>query len=210
MFHLFCLAAAISALATIALEWDGRRRKAFYLLKPLTTLLITGIALLAPSGDYRSLIVIGLLLSCVGDICLMFAGNRWFFGGLSSFLLAHLFFVAAYLAGIESMAPPSWTLVFAVYGAAMLGWLLPKTGSLKLPVLIYGLVLMGMAVAAAVRWTQLQTFASQLALAGAVIFVISDSALSTRRFNGEYPGAQALILSTYWLAIGLIAASAVV
>ena len=76
--------------------------------------------------------------------------------------------------------------------------------------LVYGTVLMAMAAAAALRWTQLQSTAALLALVGALIFVVSDSALAVRQFNGRYRGAQPLILSTYWTAIGLIAASVVI
>lgn len=210
MFQIFCIAAAASALAAIAADWNERRHPSFYWLKPLTTLLIAGIALQAPAGDYRTLVIAGLVLSCAGDVCLMFEGNRWFIGGLSSFLLAHVVFVAAYLTGIEAQTPPAWTAAFLIYGVALFGWLLPKTGALKLPVMVYGAVLMSMAIAASLRWVQLPGTASLLAMLGAAIFVLSDSALAVRKFNGPYRGAQALILSTYWLAIGLIAASAVV
>jgi len=46
-----------------------------------------------------------------------------------------------------------------------------------------------------------------LAVAGALLFVVSDSSLALRKFAGPYRGAQALILSTYWISIGLIASS---
>ena len=204
------IAATLCALAAIIAEGNGTRHKSFYVLKPLTTLLITAIAWLAPDGDYRTLIIIGLLLSCFGDICLLFYDQqRWFLAGLSSFLLAHIAFVAAYLAGLEHHSPPLWTAAFAVFGAAYFVWLLPQTGALKLPVLVYGTVLIGMGIAAGARWAELGTDAALLALAGAAIFMVSDSALAVRQFRGRYPGAQPLILSTYWSAIGLIAASAV-
>ena len=48
-----------------------------------------------------------------------------------------------------------------------------------------------------------------LAAAGALLFMVSDSVLAVRQFRGPYPRAQALILSTYWLAIALVAAAAV-
>lgn len=203
------IAAAVSALAAIAGDRHEQRHPSFYVLKPLTTLLIAAIAWQAPAGDYRSYVIIGLLLSCLGDISLMFHGNRWFMGGLSSFLLAHIAFLAAYLAGVELTQVPWWTLLFLIHGLVFFGWLLPKTGSLKIPVIVYGTVLMGMAVAASTRWQQLQTDAAMLAMVGAVLFVISDSALAVRQFNGRYRGAQPLILSTYWSAIGLMAYSAI-
>lgn len=202
------LASALSALLAIAADWNEQRHRAFYLLKPLTTLLITGIALLGAPGEYRSLVIAALLLSCAGDICLMFEGNRWFIGGLGSFLVAHIVFVVAYVAGLDQVAPPWWSAGFVIYGLAFFGWLLPRTGPLKLPVMIYGAALMGMAITASARWVNLHDTGAALALAGAAIFVVSDSALAVRKFSAAYRHAQPLILSTYWLAIGLIAVSA--
>lgn len=203
-----CIAAAISALLAIALEWEEKRKPAFYLLKPLTTLLITGVALLAPHSDYRTLVIIALVLSMIGDICLMFDGDAFFMGGLGSFLIAHFVFVAAYLSGMDRVTPPLWAGLFVVYGIGFFSWLLPKTGPLKIPVLIYGAALMGMAVTASARWVNLHDTPSLLALLGAAIFVVSDSALAVRKFSGIYPHAQTVILSTYWLGIWLIALSA--
>jgi len=203
-------AAAVSALLAIAAEWEERRHPAFYLLKPLTTVLILAAALsLAPASGagYRQWVVIALALSMLGDICLMFEGDGWFAGGLGSFLLAHVGFIVAFLKGVSLAWPPAWTLLPLVYGLGLCAWLLPRAGALRIPVALYCLVLLGMTLAAALR---LQTLGGQpavLAVAGALLFVVSDSALALRKFAGPYRGAQALILSTYWASIGLIAGS---
>ena len=202
------VAAAISALLAIAAESAGaERHRSFYALKPLTTLLILGIALCGPEGEYRSAVAIGLVLSMLGDICLMFAGNTWFLGGLGSFLLAHFLFVWAYAEGLTSWGVPLWCWAGVAYGLAFFAWLLPKAGSLKGPVSVYGVALLGMVFAASARWQMAPDLGTTLAMIGAFIFMISDSALAVRQFNGNYRGAQPLILSTYWLAIGLIALS---
>lgn len=210
MITVLCAAASLSALLAIAAEWNEKRHRSFYLLKPLTTLLIIGIALCGPSGDFRTLVTAALLLSLAGDICLMFRGDRWFVAGLSSFLVAHLVFVAAFVAGWPGSSLPLWTAAYGLYGLAFFGWLLPKTGRLMLPVIVYGAVLMAMAVTASARWAALHDLRSLYLLAGALLFVISDSSLAVRQFNGMYRYAQALILSTYWTSIGLIAYSATV
>src|SRR5271156_3085314 len=91
-------AAAVSALLAIAAEGEQRRHPAFYLLKPLTTVLILAAALnLTPlsGAAYRQTVVIALALSLAGDICLMFEGEAWFAAGLGSFLLAHIGFILA-------------------------------------------------------------------------------------------------------------------
>lgn len=205
MTPIFAAAAAISALLAIAAEWNERRHVSFYVLKPLTTLLILGIAAQAAPGELRTLMLVALGLSLLGDICLMFSGNGWFMAGLSSFLLAHLAFIPALLYGIPAPSLPWWSALLVIAAIGYGFWLLPKTGPLKIAVVIYAAVLVAMALSGIARWQAAPGAASAWALAGALLFVISDSSLSVRQFNGRYRGAQPLILSTYWLAIGCIA-----
>lgn len=202
------IAAAVSAALAIVADWNERKPPVFLVLKPLTTILIAGIAALAPESDYRTLILLGLGLSLIGDIALMFASTAAFITGLSSFLVAHLLFMWAFLSGIETRLMPWWAYGFAVFGAVFASVLLPRAGKLRLPVLLYGAILVGMALTASIRWQSLGGDTGLFALAGATLFVISDSALGARKFIGFYRGAQGVILSTYWLAIALIAASA--
>lgn len=201
-------AAVVSATLAIAADWEERRSAAFYLAKPLTTLLILGIAALAPPSAYQHWLLVALALSLAGDICLLFPSDRWFVAGLASFLAAHLAFVAAFLQGVDSFALPAWLAAVAAYGAALFAVLVPRAGRLRLPVLSYGAVLGAMVCAAAARYEARADAGAARALAGALLFMLSDSLLGWRRFVGRYRGAQALILSTYWAAIGLIAGSA--
>ena len=209
MINPFVVAAAVSGVAAIAADWEERRHKSFYLLKPITTLLIIGVAATWPAsapGTYRDLIVAALVLSTLGDVCLMFKGNAWFGAGLGSFLLAHLAFVGAFVRGI-SVAIPAWAWLVVPYGAVLLVVLLPRAGPLKIPVVVYCSVIGAMVLTAAARHAALPSPPTERAMAGALLFLASDSLLAFRQFRGSYRGAQALILSTYWSAIGLIATS---
>jgi alkenylglycerophosphocholine hydrolase len=208
---LFLVLATSSALLAIACEERrGGRHRAFYLLKPLTTLLVL-LAVAAAPGEFaafRTWVCLALLLSMLGDIALMFEGERAFLAGLGSFLGAHLLFVWAFL--LEGRAiPPPWSLLPLMAGLAFFLWLLPRTGALRVPVMVYGAALSGMMLAAAARAELRQDVSGWLAAAGAVVFMVSDSALAVRQFRGPYPRAQTLILASYWLAIGLVAAAAV-
>jgi alkenylglycerophosphocholine/alkenylglycerophosphoethanolamine hydrolase len=207
MIPVFSVSAAVAALAAIAVAERSPRPPIFLLLKPLTTVLIIALALQAPDSTYRSWIVAGLVLSLCGDVFLMFEGTAAFVGGLSSFLIAHVLFMWAFIADLPSLPVPWWTAAFAVYGLTFAFVLMPRAGTLKIPVLVYGLALIGMGITASTRYVALDTQASLLAVIGAGLFLISDSALGVRKFVGGYRGAQALILSTYWTAIGLIAGS---
>ena len=151
--------------------------------------------------------MLGLGLSLLGDICLMFEGDGWFTAGLASFLLAHLGFIVAFLQGVPLGMPPAWTILVFAYAVGLCTWLLPRAGELRIPVAVYCLVLLAMVLTAAMRLQTLGNVSAMLALAGALLFVLSDSCLAIRRFGGPYRGAQLIILLSYWLAIGLIAAS---
>lgn len=202
-------AAALSAVCAIAADWNERKPPIFLLLKPLTTALIIALVLQAPDSSYRTLLIVGLVLSLCGDVCLMFENNRAFLGGLSSFLLAHLLFAWAFVADLGgSFILPWWSAAFVIYGIGFAWLLVPRAGALAAPVVVYGAILMAMAITASIRWATLDTTASLYALIGASLFVISDSVLGLRKFVGPYFGAQGAILSTYWLSIGLIAMSA--
>jgi alkenylglycerophosphocholine/alkenylglycerophosphoethanolamine hydrolase len=207
-------AAALSAAAAIAADWEERRHRAFFALKPLTTLLIIGVAATAPlSLPYTQWVLVALALSLCGDVFLMFgdgarASDRAFIAGLVSFLLAHLAFVWAFAQGLRAPELPGWLAIVVFYAVGLLLVLLPRAGALKLPVLAYCRVLAAMVFAAAARHASFGDTSSLLAVLGALLFLVSDSLLGVRRFVGRFRGAQALILSTYWGAIGLIAASA--
>ncbi|HET8882398.1 MAG TPA: lysoplasmalogenase [Solimonas sp.] len=203
------VAIVLSAVAAIAADWNEGKPPLFKLLKPLTTILIAALAWQAPDSLYRSALLAALLLSLVGDIALMYESNAAFLAGLGSFLLAHLVFMLAFLHGVETYRLPGWAWWFPVYGAA-LGIVLVRRAdaALRAPVIVYALVLTGMALTAALRWQALGGVTGGFALLGAALFVLSDSALGVRRFVGRYRGAQGLILATYWGGIGCIAWSA--
>ena len=206
----FLGAAALSALlAILSEERAAGRHPAFYLLKPLTTLLVLGAAATATDADpaYRGWICAALLLSMCGDVALMFSGDAAFVTGLGSFLVAHGLFVWAFWINGGQAMPPMWSAIPIVAAAAFFVWLLPRTGPLRIPVIVYAAALVGMTLAAAARSEVRDDVSGALAAAGALLFLFSDSALAVRQFNGSYPRAQALILSTYWLAIAGVAAS---
>ena len=178
-----------------------------YIFKPLTTVLILALALLLPdavSPLYRVLIAISILFSLGGDIFLMLPRDA-FVWGLASFLVAHLFYIAAYIsrAGLQM----NWLLLapFVLYGAVLLYLLLPHTGAVRVPVILYAVVLMAMGWQAAALWWVVRDTPALLAMAGALFFIASDSILALDRFRAPIPQRDLLIMSTYYGALLLIA-----
>ncbi|MBV8856654.1 MAG: lysoplasmalogenase [Acidobacteria bacterium] len=195
------------ALLNIRAEHVGERRQV-YVFKPLTTLLIILIALQGThgmTGAYRALVVVGLVCSLAGDVFLMLPRDR-FVAGLVSFLFAHLFYIAAFTS--DGGHVWGWTAALLLfYGALMLKLLWTRLGKLKVPVVVYVSVILLMALQASSRWLAVGGWGSAAAGAGALLFVLSDSALAWNRFVGEFRGAQIFILGTYFAAQWLIALS---
>lgn len=202
------LLALVSAILHIRAESQGHRRNV-YLFKPLTMISIILIALQEQShasSFYKYTIIAGLLCSLLGDIFLMLPSDR-FVPGLLSFLVAHLFYIAAFASGQTSPGPLWYALPFLVYGGLMLWILFPHLGRMKLPVVIYMLVILLMAWQALSRWRGTEQAGSALAFCGALLFTASDSILALNRFRGRIRHAQFYILSTYFAAQWLIALS---
>ncbi|HEV2761741.1 MAG TPA: lysoplasmalogenase [Pyrinomonadaceae bacterium] len=201
------LACVLAALA-VGSELRGRRR-AFYVFKPLTVVFIVALACVPkfPVTDfYRYAVVAGLVCSLAGDVFLMLPSDR-FVQGLVCFLAAHVCYSAAFVAGGARVSYVWGVVPFAVYGGLMWAVLSPRLGKLKAPVAVYVLAILLMGWLALSRWATAGQAGSGLALAGACLFVASDSALALERFRGRFSGAQLVVLTTYFAAQWLIALS---
>jgi uncharacterized membrane protein YhhN len=203
--------AAIAVSAALAIVASTRGwRNGVYVFKPLTTLLILGLVLTGPANahpSYRPLVAAGLVFSLAGDVLLMLPRDR-FVAGLVAFLIAHLLYIRAFT--LEGVRATWWLLVpLAAYGAVLLRVLLPHvTAKLKAPVIVYALVLLAMAWAAAERSAGRLPGGAFAALGG-LLFVASDSALAFDRFARHFRWADAVVLGTYYAAQTLIALSIV-
>jgi uncharacterized membrane protein YhhN len=183
-----------------------------YVLKPLSTLLVIAVALPAAldRGDaYGRLVGIALGCSLVGDVLLMLPSDQ-FTGGLAAFLVAHLFYIGAFTRDGGFATAPASALPLAAMGTIVLALIWPVPGPLRLPVIAYMLVILTMAWQALERSRQGAHEGAWWAAVGALLFVTSDSALALARFRGDFPGARAVVLGTYFLAQWMIATSALV
>ena len=194
-----------SALLNILAEYRGPRRNV-YIFKPLTVVFIIMIALQSQSSVYKYMIVAGLLSSLAGDIFLMLPRDR-FTSGLVSFLIAHLFYITAFT--FDGPRRPSLlaAILLLAYGGVMLRLLFPHLGKMKVPVMIYMLVILLMVWQASNRWLEDNPQGSLPAFAGACLFASSDSILALNRFRRPFRSAPLLILITYFAAQWLIALS---
>jgi uncharacterized membrane protein YhhN len=204
--YILMLLVIVSAFIHIRAEYRGPRQQ-IYIFKPLTMVFILLIAVLgqAASAFYKYMIITGLLFSLAGDIFLMLPTDR-FVAGLVAFLLAHLFYIAAFASEISALI--WWPLIlFVIYGIVIYIILASSLGKLKVPVLIYVVVILIMAWLAWERWIKTGQDGALLASIGAVLFIISDTILALDRFRGTFKLARASNLITYFAAQLLIAVS---
>ena len=189
-------------------------------LKTLTTLLVISHAWRrGGQGDRRRLpLLVGLLLSLVGDVALLWP-QQGFLPGLVAFLLAHLAYLFTFTRGVRLGAWPLAFVAYALLAGAVLSLLWPGVpGPLRLPVLAYVLCLAAMAAQIASGWHASQASgawpdaaASRRRLRGAALggalFVVSDALLAANRFHSPLPLATLWILASYWAAQWLIASA---
>ncbi|MBN1881927.1 MAG: lysoplasmalogenase [Deltaproteobacteria bacterium] len=169
-----------------------KQKKWIYVLKPICTVLIITAALLSLTLPghvriYTLSIVLGLLLSLVGDISLMFQEHKKpFMVGLVFFLLAHVVYGIVFLkfAGITSSCYV-FGAIFLALGVAIYIFFYPGLGTMKGPVAAYILIITFMVTSAGstLSASSFPRPAAILVTIGGILFWFSDVILATNRFR---------------------------
>ncbi|MBX3597897.1 MAG: lysoplasmalogenase [Rhizobiaceae bacterium] len=150
----------------------------------IKTCAVALLALLAFIEGAHWLLVVALAFSAVGDALLSHDGDEAFVGGLASFLVAHVAYIALFLSHGNGLIGPIQSsallsimaLVIVLTTAATLNILLRRVPpALRLPVLAYGLAIGVMGLAAL-------TTGHIWVIIGAVLFMLSDTVLGFERF----------------------------
>jgi uncharacterized membrane protein YhhN len=157
------------------------------------------------SGSLRIFIILALLLSWIGDVLLIFQSQdeMFFIAGLCAFLLAHVFYIIFFhkIRMRENIRSNAWfLLIIVVYYAALMNFLSPYLGDMKLPVRIYGIVISFMFLLALHMVYLKDKITGRYLLGGAALFVISDTLLALNKFWQPIEFAGVLIMLTYGLA----------
>jgi uncharacterized membrane protein YhhN len=207
---IYILFGLVALLDIISIEFFPGLR---YFTKPLLMpLLMLAYFLEArPLGFFSIILLSGLFFSWLGDILLMLEelDGSLFIGGLVSFLTAHLLYIG-YFAKTKSprnsylKSRPVMLLAVLAYIIELMYILWPTLGGMKIPVLIYGVVIGTMLSFALWQIGKLDKKAALLFCAGAAFFVLSDSLLAINKFHSQFSFAGMAIMFTYGLAQYLI------
>ncbi len=185
---------AVTVVLLIGAEFRGIR-KMILLFKPSATILVIALALngLTQQTVSQTLfygILSGLLLSLIGDIALIFTEKKKAFKtGLVFFLCAHIAYTTAFsLFGVVSFRDIISAVILAAVAAALYRIMRPNLGNLRLPVIIYMIVISLMVNRAlATLPSQILAPAQKICIAtGAVLFYVSDMMLALNRFGKPF------------------------
>ncbi|GAB4240889.1 MAG: lysoplasmalogenase [Ekhidna sp.] len=148
------------------------------------------------------LLCAALLFSWFGDVALMYqSSDMYFILGIGLFLTAQMFYIFVLRRSV--FQKPEISLIsivpFLAYAGLLFYTLLPA-GDFTIPIIIYGIVIMIMAISAFSRKNQTTNESFKLAFWGSVLFVLSDSILAINAFKIAIPFAGVLIMSTYCAA----------
>ncbi len=183
-----------------------------YVLKPCIMLLLGWYAYQNHEDNpVKTLLLIAIFFSCLGDIALMFEGG--FLYGLGAFLLAHVAYIALFARQTThfqtQLALPSCLIIS--YAMGLFWYLRPHLGGLQIPVFIYSLVLMTMLLFALHRQQMPLKPNFNWILIGAILFVLSDSLLAINKFAQPIKAGGFWVMLTYglgqlWIVMGCVAA----
>jgi uncharacterized membrane protein YhhN len=157
-----------------------------------------------------NLILGALLFSWVGDVALLIDSRygSFFIYGLIAFLLAHICYIAYFykarkLNAIITFKPFSSLLILAYITVFYIS-IYPFLGAMKIPVLIYAVIIALMLLASIHAFNLRAQGFGVISVAGTLIFAVSDSMLAINRFVLPFEHAPFFIMLTYGIAQFLI------
>ena len=158
-------------------------------------------------AEILAVVIIAIVFSWLGDIFLIRKDEPKFFRlGLVAFLLSHVFYIVALVSITIGFHIPA--LIISIVAALIIEVILPKVikppKAMRIPVIIYGAVILAMCVFALQYMISNITPGSILIFAGSIVFVFSDSLMSYLAFREKPKYFNAITMLPYILAQGFI------
>ena len=154
-----------------------------------------------PVPVYYRLVLTGLILGLVGDVCLALPGETAFQAGLVAFLGGHVLYSMAFakLTRRTDWVHPLNLLILAVSGYVF-WWLMPHLGEMLIPVSIYIVIIsvMVLGACAVFRNSDTKRAGAWTILLGALLFYASDIFVARDKFIANYFLNRLLGLPLYY------------
>jgi len=154
-------------------------------------------------------LLVGIGFAWLGDLLLIGDGDLWFVGGILAFMVMQVCYIIAFTRIPGPGLVRAWKISLVPYVVVWLviNWLVgPGAKAMRLPVLVYSVVLVAMAVVALDLVIRVPRDKGWRVAVGAGIFVVSDGLIALTAFGplSESPALSAIIMATYIVAQGLI------
>lgn len=183
-----------------------------FLLKTLiipVLMLILALTFFSEMNRLHRLMFAGLFFSWAGDLLLEIPGSYgdFFIPGLVCFLLAHVMYLTAFFLtpGRSIIIKRAYLLLpVVIYGAALIYILYNDLDGMRMPVILYAFVILAMLSGSIDRLEKVNRPSYWLVLAGAALFVISDSLIAVNKFSHPIEHEGIWVMSTYICAQYLI------
>jgi len=199
-----CLSTAVAVVLAESRNW--RIGKVVFKVIASTAFVLLALQLHATASRYGQFILIALLLSWIGDVCLLSHRTRLFLSGIAFFLLAHIVFVVAFgTRALDTRTLLAGLTLMSCLGLATFRWLWNhltnyyKTAVGAYIAAIVAMCSFAMAVSAATG--------SWLPTVGALAFAASDISVARDRFVAPGLANKAWGLPLYYTAQLLLALS---
>lgn len=176
-----------------------------YFTKPLLMPLLA-VFYVMNAFEVSWLIMAALVFSFAGDVFLLWAEKKLvFLAGLVAFLLAQLMYCIFVAGGIDFTAVPSDLMFggiagYIALGGAIYGTLFRHLGKMKIPVLVYVLILVLMSFLTFIRMGQHEGVAGWMPFAGSLFFIVSDTILAFHTFKAKINNGGVYTMATYLFA----------
>jgi uncharacterized membrane protein YhhN len=122
-----------------------------YVIKSIPVFSLSLLAFFNIKGIKGKLIGIGLLFSGAGDIILELDRSGYFTYGLGAFLIAHIFYISAFINEPELKRTRSLISLFMLAYCFVIGYfLIPNLGDMIVPVTAYLCVILAMGISASI------------------------------------------------------------
>lgn len=189
--------------------WAGQQTWVYWTKPWLMPLLGVWFALEMPvAGKFaRNTLLSALAFATAGDALLMFAGGPagalFFLLGLGAFLLTHFFYTGFFFAKDRRhngflMKKPFWALPLIALTGGLMVWLWPDIpAKFQVPVIIYAVMITAMALSVVNLYNQVSPAVFRVLLAGALLFLVSDSLLAVNKFGHAFEEARLAVMTTY-------------
>ena len=199
--------ASIAFLVIVVLHISGIlfSDKLAFISKPfiITTLVIVYLAAVEKANFWY---VSALFFSFWGDVLLLFK-EQFFVFGLASFLLAHVLYIkitTSFIKKVSFQKVVISTVPFLLFLCSLLYLLIDNLGEMKIPVIVYGVVISSFGVVSLLNYMQEKNTASLWLFLGTLLFIVSDSLIALHKFYEPKEFSTISIMLTYIVAQYLI------